>query len=78
MKPIELDNLAAMFRRNDPNLFHVSTLNAMHDAGMAYIYGYLRGIPAHHKRKRAQVREEIAILLTIKAEGAEHALRSRN
>ena len=50
----------------------------MHDAGMAYIYGYLRGVPAHHKRKRAQVREEIAILLTIKAEGAEYALRSRN
>ena len=56
----QLLTLAVMFRANDPNLGHVSTLDAMTDAGVAYCYGSFRAIPRCHNRKRAAMAVSIA------------------
>lgn len=60
MKAIELEQLAVMFRTDDPNLGHVSTLESMTRAGLAYTYGLYRAIPKHHKRRARKMRETIA------------------
>lgn len=72
MSRLEYENLAIMFRRNDPNLGHVSILNAMNKAGLAYIYGVLRATPRHHKQKQAILRKAIAFALDDKARAASH------
>ena len=69
MNPIELEQLAVMFRANDPNLAHVSVLNQMEQAGLAYTYGVFRGTPPYHKRERARLRASIADTLCRKAKG---------
>lgn len=63
--------LAVMFRTNDPNLGHCSTLDEMTDAGLAYVYGLFRGTPWNHKAKRRRIREEIAAELEKKADKLE-------
>jgi len=68
---ISLENLAVMFRTNDPNIGHVSTLEAMTDCGLAYMLGYYRGIPKCHERKRASAREAIVRALELKIRGAQ-------
>ena len=67
MNKNSLETLAVMFRVNDPNLGHVSTLDAMTAAGFAYLHGYFSGIPKRHNRKRRQMAENIAELLDRKA-----------
>jgi hypothetical protein len=66
-RSITLENLAVMFRVNHPNLGHVSTLDAMTEAGLAYMYGHYRGIPERYHRKRRKLRETIARELDRKA-----------
>jgi len=70
VKAIQLETLAVMFRTNDPNIGHVSTLDAMTDAGLAYMLGHYRGIPQFHKHKRRKLRECIARELDRKARAA--------
>ncbi len=53
-------NLAVMFRTMDRNLNHVSTLDAMTEYGMAYIFGYFRSIPRRHRIKRQKLANNIA------------------
>jgi hypothetical protein len=60
-------NLAVCFRVNDPNLGHVSTLETMTEAGLAYTYGVFRGTPARFKRELRLQREAIAKALDRKA-----------
>ncbi len=67
MKTIDLETLAVLFRTNDPNLGHVSTLEAMTEAGFAYSFGLYRGIPDNHKRAKAAMRNTIAEALERKA-----------
>ena len=67
MKQITLEQLAVMFRTNDPNLGHYSTFDAIMDAGLSYSYGLFRAIPKHHRRKRRQMAETIASQLDRKA-----------
>jgi len=69
MKAHELDNLAVMFRTNDPNLGHCSTLEKMLKADMAYSYGLYRGMPERYTRARARLRATIADTLSRKAKG---------
>jgi hypothetical protein len=68
-KQTTLENLAVMFRVNDPNLGHVSTLEAMEEAGLAYTYGLYRGTPKRHHNKRRKLREAIALELDRRANG---------
>lgn len=67
MKAGELLNLAVMFRVNDPNIGHCSTLDAMTEAGLAYSFGLYRAIPARHRIKRRKMGEAIALELERKA-----------
>lgn len=67
MNAIELEQLAVMFRVSDPNLGHVDVLKVMTEAGLAYSYGYFRGIPLHHRQKRKQWANAIAGNLERKA-----------
>jgi hypothetical protein len=69
MKRIEIENLAVLWRTNDRNLGHVSTFDAMTNAGLAYLYGHYRGIPERYFLKRRKMRETIARELDRKAKG---------
>lgn len=66
-QPHDLETLAVMFRTNDPNLGHVSTLETMTNAGLAYTYGLYRGIPRNQRRRLRAMRETIATALERKA-----------
>lgn len=59
-----------MFRTNDPNIYHVDTLNAMESLGLAFTLGALSGIPRNHKRKRAFMRASIVTMLENKLKEA--------
>lgn len=60
MKAIELEQLAVMFRTNDPNLGHVSVLEQMNEAGLAYMYGVFRGTPKRYRKERQRLANAIA------------------
>lgn len=68
MKHYTLATLAVQFRTLDPNLGHVSVLEQMTDAGLAYSYGLFRAIPRHHRRKRRLMADAIAGQLERKAQ----------
>lgn len=69
MKPIELENLAVMFRTLDPNIGHVSTLDTMNQVGLGHLLGYFKAIPKRHKLKRREMAETIAGYLDKAAKG---------
>lgn len=60
--------LAVMFRCNDRNLGHCSTLEDMTEAGMAYTFGLFCSIPKRHWRKRKQMADAIASALNRQAD----------
>jgi hypothetical protein len=73
MSSSEIENLAVMFRVDDPNLGHVSVIEAMTELGVAYTYGLYRGTPKHHKQERKRLREAIAERLSTIAKNAGRA-----
>jgi len=68
MKSHDILNLAVMFRTNDPNLRHCSTLDAMNALGMGFLYGSWFSTPKAHKRVDRQKRDRIASLLEKEAQ----------
>jgi hypothetical protein len=67
MSKTDIEQLAVMFRVNDPNLGHVSVWDKLHELNLAYTYGLYRGTPERYTRKRHQMREAIARELDRKA-----------
>jgi len=70
MRSHDLCNLAVIFRCNSSGVNHVSTLELITQAGLAFLYGVLRGTPERYTRKRRQMRETIADALERKAQEA--------
>jgi hypothetical protein len=70
MKSHDLCNLAVIFRCNSSDANHVSTLELITQAGLAFSYGVYRGTPERHTQKRRQMRNEIADALERKAQEA--------
>ena len=70
IKSHDLHNLAVVFRANLGYLGHVSTLELITQAGLAFLYGVYRGTPERYTRKRRQMRNEIADALEKKAQEA--------
>jgi len=64
---LQLEQLAVMFRTNDPNINHVSTLDLINQVNLGYPYGIYRGTPRRYTKIRQSHRECIAKLLTNKA-----------
>ena len=52
--------LAAMFLTNDPNVNHVSSLDTITDAGLAHMYGVIRGTPIRYR----SIRRKLAIAIS--------------
>ena len=70
MKSHDLCNLAVIFRCNYDDVNHVSTLELITRAGLAFSYGVMRGTPERYTRKRREMRERIADALEKKAQEA--------
>jgi hypothetical protein len=60
MNPTEIENLAVMFRSNDRNLGHISTLDAMQELGLAFSYGVFHGTPPRYRQTRRILAADIA------------------
>lgn len=67
----QIENLAVMFRLNDPNIFHVSTFESMEKLGLLFYLGVLNGTPKNHQKKRWEIRQQIGRLLEQKAKDAD-------
>lgn len=63
--------LAAMFLANDPNVNHVSSLDTITDAGLAYMYGVIRGTPIRYRSIRRKLAQAISDALNKAADRLE-------
>jgi hypothetical protein len=66
MSKTDIEQLAVLFRVNDPNLGHVSVWDKLHQLDLAYTYGLYRGTPERYTQKRRKLRELIAVELDRK------------
>ncbi len=73
MKAHDLHNLSVLFRTNSSAIGHCTTLDAMKQTGLVFLYGLYRGTPSHYKRKRALLRNRIADALRAQAESEARA-----